>query len=113
MQNRERRQSRQRLSTETSGLKSESSTTSSDQRQWAAKPGSRLRTFSYNDAPMTAEKLEFEILKAIHNRAIRGVEVSVRDGTAYLTGQVATEKQKLAAAQAAVVFPASRRCAIR
>ena len=54
---------------------------------------------------MTAEKLEFEILKAIHNRAIRGVEVSVRDGTAYLTGQVATEKQKLAAAQAARSVP--------
>jgi general secretion pathway protein A len=53
-----------------------------------------------NVAP-TAEQLEFEIYKAIHNRAIRGVEVTVRDGTAYLAGRVATEKQKLAAAQAA------------
>jgi general secretion pathway protein A len=53
-----------------------------------------------NVAP-TAEQLEFEIYKAIHNRAIRGVEVSVRDGTAYLAGRVATENQKLAAAQAA------------
>ena len=52
-----------------------------------------------------AEKLEFEIYKAIHNRAIRGVEVSVRDGTAYLTGRVATERQKLAAAQAARGVP--------
>ena len=49
----------------------------------------------------TAEQLEFEIYKAIYNRAIRGVEVSVRDGTAYLAGRVATENQKLAAAQAA------------
>jgi general secretion pathway protein A len=49
----------------------------------------------------TAEQLEFEIYKAIHNRAIRGVEVSVRDGTAFLAGRVATEKQKIAAAQAA------------
>jgi hypothetical protein len=53
-----------------------------------------------NVAP-TAEQLEFEIYKAIYNRAIRGVEVSVRDGTAYLAGRVATENQKLAAAQAA------------
>jgi osmotically-inducible protein OsmY len=49
----------------------------------------------------TAEQLEFEIHKAIYNRAIRGVEVSVRDGTAYLAGRVATERQKLAAVQAA------------
>jgi general secretion pathway protein A len=53
-----------------------------------------------NVAP-TAEQLEFEIYKAIHNRAIRGVEVSVRNGTAFLAGRVATEKQKIAAAQAA------------
>jgi type II secretory pathway predicted ATPase ExeA len=53
-----------------------------------------------NVAP-TAEQLEFEIYKAIYNRAIRGVEVSVRDGTAYLAGRVATENQKIVAAQAA------------
>ncbi|HEY6366212.1 MAG TPA: AAA family ATPase [Candidatus Binatia bacterium] len=53
-----------------------------------------------NVAP-TAEQLEFEIYKAIYSRAIKGVEVSVRDGTAYLAGQVATENQKIAAAQAA------------
>jgi general secretion pathway protein A len=57
-----------------------------------------------NVAP-TAEQLEFEIYKAIYNRAIRGVEVSVRDGTAYLAGRVATENQKLAAAQAASSIP--------
>jgi hypothetical protein len=64
-------------------------------------------TFFYynNEAAMAAEKLEFEIYKAIHNRAIRGVEVSVRDGTVYLTGQVATENQKLAVAQAARSVP--------
>lgn len=54
---------------------------------------------------LTAEQLEFEIYKAIYNRAIRGVEVSVRDGTAYLGGRVATEKQKLAAGQAARSVP--------
>jgi BON domain/AAA domain len=57
-----------------------------------------------NVAP-TAEQLEFEIYKAIYNRAIRGVEVSVRDGTVYLFGRVATEQQKLAAAQAARSVP--------
>jgi hypothetical protein len=57
-----------------------------------------------NVAP-TAEQLEFEIYKAIYNRAIRGVEVSVRDGTVYLAGRVATERQKLAAAQAARSVP--------
>jgi len=90
--------------TEASSLRAESSTTSPDQMAMAAKTRKQTQTF-YNDAPVTAEKLEFEIHKAIHNRAIRGVEVSVRDGTAYLTGQVATEKQKLAAAQAARSVP--------
>jgi type II secretory pathway predicted ATPase ExeA len=71
------------------------------------KPRPQIETFYYynNAAAVAAEKLEFEIYKAIHNRAIRGVEVSVRDGTVYLTGQVASEKQKLAAAQAARSVP--------
>ena len=58
-----------------------------------------------HEEPLTAEQLEFEIYKAIYNRAIRGVQVSVRDGTAYLSGRVATEKQKLAAGQAARSVP--------
>jgi hypothetical protein len=80
----------------------ETTKTSSDQAR-TAKPRTQTENFFYynNDAGIEAEKLEFEIHKAIHNRAIRGVEVSVRDGKVYLTGQVATEKQKLAAAQAA------------
>jgi general secretion pathway protein A len=53
----------------------------------------------------TSEQLEFEIYKAIYNRAIRGVEVSVKDGIVYLGGRVATEKQKLAAGQAALGVP--------
>jgi hypothetical protein len=65
----------------------------------------QAQSFLYNDAPAAAEKLEIEIYKAIYNRAIRGVEVSVRDGTVYLTGRVATERQKLAAAQAARGVP--------
>jgi general secretion pathway protein A len=53
------------------------------------------------DPTPTNERLEFEIYKAIYNRAIRGVEVSVVDGVAYLDGRVASERQKLAAGQAA------------
>jgi hypothetical protein len=71
----------------------------------AAKTRKQTQTFSYNDAPVTAEKLEFEIHKAIHNRAVRGVEVSVRDGTAYLTGRC-NRKQNLRPRRPLVVFPA-------
>ena len=42
-----------------------------------------------------------EIYKAIENRAIIGIAVSVDNGTAYLEGQVATERQKRAAESAA------------
>ncbi len=58
-----------------------------------------------DNVALTPEQLEFEIYKAIYNRAIRGVEVSVRDGTVYLAGRVATEQQKLAATQAARSVP--------
>jgi osmotically-inducible protein OsmY len=54
---------------------------------------------------MNSEKLEFEVYKAIHNRAIKGVEVSARDGTIHLGGRVATANQKLAAVQAASSVP--------
>src|SRR5262249_5622008 len=87
-----------------SDLKSQSSTTPSAQTAVAAKTRKQTQSF-FSDAPVTAEKLEFEIIKAIYNRGIRGVEVSVRDGTVFLTGQVATEKQKLAAALAARSVP--------
>ena len=92
---------------EVSDLKSQSSTTPSNQTAVAAKTRKQAQQNQpfFSDAPVTAEKLEFEILKAIYNRAIRGVEVSVRDGTVFLTGQVATEKQKLAAALAARSVP--------
>jgi general secretion pathway protein A len=95
---------------EASGLKSESGPAPSDQQAVTAKTKKETHQTQpfFSDAPVTAEKLEFEILKAIHNRAIRGVEVSVKDGTAYLTGQVATEKQRLAAAQAARSVPGVR-----
>ena len=88
------------LPTEASPLKAES-ITFSEPKGTITKNSNQTQPPLYQDAAGAAEKLEFEIYKAIYNRAIRGVEVSVRDGTAYLTGRVATERQKLAAAQAA------------
>jgi hypothetical protein len=79
--------------------------TSLNQAKAKARPQVETLYYYNHDAAVAAQKLEFEIYKAIYNRAIRGVEVSVRDGTVYLTGQVASEKQKLAAAQAARSIP--------
>jgi type II secretory pathway predicted ATPase ExeA len=90
---------------EANSLEAESSKTSADQIGAAAKSRNEIRPFLYSDAAVTAEKLEFEIYKAIHNRAIRSVEVSIKDGIVYLTGRVATERQKLAAARAARSVP--------
>jgi type II secretory pathway predicted ATPase ExeA len=45
--------------------------------------------------------LEAQVYKAIKNRAIMGVDVSVINGTAYLEGRVATERQRDAAERAA------------
>jgi hypothetical protein len=47
------------------------------------------------------EVLQAQISKAIESRAIMGVDVSVVEGTAYLDGRVATERQRRAAEQAA------------
>jgi osmotically-inducible protein OsmY len=47
------------------------------------------------------QDLQIQITKAIENRAIMGIEVSVVQGTAYLDGQVATERQRTAAERAA------------
>jgi general secretion pathway protein A len=53
----------------------------------------------------TNDRLLFEIYKAIANRAIAGIGVSVIDGTVVLGGRVATESQKIAAGQAARSVP--------
>ena len=47
-----------------------------------------------------ARRLRIEIDRAIQSRAINGVDVYVRGGTVYLGGQVATQRQKLAAVRA-------------
>lgn len=51
------------------------------------------------------DRLEFDIHRAIAKHAIRGVEVSVIDGTVFLGGRVDTENQKIAAAKAASSVP--------
>jgi osmotically-inducible protein OsmY len=47
------------------------------------------------------QQLKSQIAKAIESRAIIGVEVSVVQGTAFLDGHVATERQRRAAERAA------------
>jgi len=50
--------------------------------------------------------MEIEIYKAIHDRAITGVQVlSINDGVVFLDGRVATPRQKLAAVRAAMSVP--------
>jgi general secretion pathway protein A len=60
---------------------------------------------SSDDKAITTRKLEFAVYKAIHEHAIRGVEVSAIDGIVYLDGQVATRQQKLAAVRATLGVP--------
>jgi general secretion pathway protein A len=54
---------------------------------------------------VTDHDLEVQIEKAIDNRALRGIAVSVRNGTAYLRGRVPTPRQRLAATRAAQSVP--------
>jgi general secretion pathway protein A len=60
----------------------------------------RARTGRVLGDESAAHRLKLEITRAIQNRAISGVDVDVRDGTVFLYGQVATERQKSAAVQA-------------
>ncbi len=53
------------------------------------------------DSQVEKRRIEAEIYKAIQNRAIQGVSVSVIDGVAYLDGRVASIRQKLMAERAA------------
>lgn len=61
---------------------------------------------SYRDRTVVTDRdLELQIEKAIDNRALRGITVSVRNGTAYLRGHVPTTRQRLAATRAAQSVP--------
>jgi general secretion pathway protein A len=54
-----------------------------------------------NQAVGTDRALEMQVEKAIDNRALRGISVSVQNGTVYLRGRVPTTRQRLAAQRAA------------
>jgi general secretion pathway protein A len=54
---------------------------------------------------LTSDKLSSQISKAISDRAIQGVEVSVINKTVNLAGRVATERQRAAAMRAARSVP--------
>jgi len=67
-------------------------------------PRKRARIQNSKD-PEIRRKRTLQIYKAIRNRAIAGVEVSLIGDTAYLGGRVETERQKFAAEQAARSVP--------
>jgi general secretion pathway protein A len=71
----------------------------------AKSAGRQAPSRASNDAESRRKKIERQIAKAIQNRAIEGVQVSVIDGTAFLNGRVATERQKSAAEQATRSVP--------
>ena len=62
----------------------------------------------YEDPEIKRQRIQLQLNQALRNRAIAGVSISLIDGTAYLHGQVATEKQRLAAEQAARSVPTVR-----
>jgi hypothetical protein len=57
------------------------------------------------DPDQQRRELAAQVSKAIANRAIPGIGVFVIDGTAYLNGRVATERQRAAAERAAHTIP--------
>jgi type II secretory pathway predicted ATPase ExeA len=59
------------------------------------------RVEAVSDSDVERKRIEAEIKKAIQNRAIIGVRVSVVNGTAFLDGRVASVRQKLMAERAA------------
>jgi general secretion pathway protein A len=63
---------------------------------------------SHKDAAQQRRDLAMQISKAIRNRAILGVDVSVSGGIAYLDGRVATPQQRNAAEVAARAVPEVR-----
>jgi general secretion pathway protein A len=78
-------------------------TKSRDEIKKASK--SRPGTEAANNLTADRKRVELQIYKAIHNRAISGVEVAFVNGRAYLDGRVDSENQRLAADRAARSVP--------
>ncbi|HEY2986435.1 MAG TPA: AAA family ATPase [Candidatus Binatia bacterium] len=74
-------------------------------RDVTKKPEKQDRSRAFNNREGRRKKLELQVAKAIQNRAIEGVTVSVIEGAAVLDGRVETERQKLAAERAARSVP--------
>jgi hypothetical protein len=68
-------------------------------------PPDRSPVKASNDPNIRKKKIEVAVDNAIQNRAIDGVSVSFVDGTVYLDGEVATERQKAMAERAARSVP--------
>jgi general secretion pathway protein A len=60
------------------------------------------------DGEQDRQRILLAIYRAIHNRALTGVEVSLVNGIAYLDGRVDTERQRTAAERAARSVPEVR-----
>ncbi|HEY7167416.1 MAG TPA: AAA family ATPase [Candidatus Binatia bacterium] len=73
-----------------------------------AVPARLSQSRSPADTGVRSKNPNFAIQKAIQNRGIAGVSVSFVDGTAYLEGAVATERQKEMAERAARSVPEVR-----
>jgi hypothetical protein len=70
-------------------------------RRSAPSPAPAPTALPRNQTVVTDHELEMQVEKAIDNRALRGIGVSVKDGTVYLRGRVPTMRQRLAAQRAA------------
>jgi hypothetical protein len=71
------------------------------ERRSAPPPTPSPAALPRNQTVITDHELEMQVEKAIDNRALRGIGVSVKDGTVYLRGRVPTMRQRLAAQRAA------------
>jgi len=74
-----------------------------------AKPAQARRPATRHNSFQDRAELEARVTEAIENRAIAGITVSVVEGTAFLDGQVATERQRRAADRAARSVPGVER----
>jgi hypothetical protein len=77
-------------------------------RNTPARVGTERQIPLREDSDQQRRELAAQVSKAIANRAIPGIRVSVIDGTALLNGRVATERQRAAAERAALTIPEVR-----
>jgi len=96
------------LSDSVPGKKPSAGTLLSSSRNVAMPDNQERQASSHRDSDQQRRDLAKQITKAIENRAILDVHVSVVDGVAYLDGRVATAQQRNAAERAARGVPEVR-----